>query len=307
MAHSRQRGVALLTALIVAFVAIAIGMQLGARQQTDIHRTEALRAANRAAVRLGDLERAAFVRVIEDRAEGLTGYLGPRDVAPLDALGDAAAADIGMLEDLQGRFNVNDLAGSAVAQARFRRLLVALSLDPDLADALIDWIDVDSDRRIPGGAEDDVYTRLDPPYRAANRPLTRISELRLVRGFDADVYTKLAPYLCALPRDAGLNINVADRLQIAALDDELNDTLVDAIIDRRETRPFDSFEDLRQMEELQGINIDAWGINWRSRHFLLHALVRQDGREYRMATQFEATDERYEVAVRYPEEQVWEN
>jgi general secretion pathway protein K len=36
-----------------------------------------------------------------------------------------------------------------------------------------------------------------------------VSELRLVRGVTSDVYTRLAPYVCALPKGSHLNVNTA--------------------------------------------------------------------------------------------------
>jgi DNA uptake protein ComE-like DNA-binding protein len=55
-----------------------------------------------------------------------------------------------------------------------------------LAAAVVDWRDTDSN---PGenGAEDDIYARLNPPYRCKNAPFESIEELRLVYGFTPTV------------------------------------------------------------------------------------------------------------------------
>lgn len=67
----------------------------------------------------------------------------------------------------------------------------------DLVSALIDWWDIDTDRTSfdPGagtvasaGSEDDIYQRLDDPYRARNAPLDSIEELRLIRGVGDDFW-----------------------------------------------------------------------------------------------------------------------
>ena len=48
---------------------------------------------------------------------------------------------------------------------------------------------------------------MDPPYRAANRQFSDISELLQVKGFDIKTLQILAPYIVALP-DTGVRINI---------------------------------------------------------------------------------------------------
>jgi type II secretory pathway component PulK len=63
---------------------------------------------------------------------------------------------------------------------------------------LMDWVDADDVRR-RGGAEDEWYQGRKPPYRAANRPLLSVDELRLVQGFDGKLVEALAPYVGVFP------------------------------------------------------------------------------------------------------------
>jgi general secretion pathway protein K len=98
-----------------------------------------------------------------------------------------------------------------------QRLLQVLRLDPQLANAVADWIDPDSEARA-GGAEDIDYLNLNPPYRAANRPMASVDELRLVRGFDAQTVRALLPYVTVLPVAANIiNVNTASPVVLAAL------------------------------------------------------------------------------------------
>ncbi len=115
----------------------------------------------------------------------------------------------GALEDMQGRFNLNNLAhmvfqnGRAVEDpwplAQFQRLLVAVGLEPKWAGIARDWIDADDQPGEPDGAEDSVYTSQTPPYRTGNWPMMSASELLNLPGFGADRYRKIAPYVTALP------------------------------------------------------------------------------------------------------------
>ena len=47
------------------------------------------------------------------------------------------------------------------------------------------------------------------PYREAKRGFVHVSELRLVKGVNADVYGALAPHVCALPAGTRINVNTA--------------------------------------------------------------------------------------------------
>jgi len=62
------------------------------------------------------------------------------------------------------------------------QLLMTLpGMDPSIADAILDWIDTDSEAR-PMGCEDDHYLSLPSPYACPNGPLQSVEELLLVRG-----------------------------------------------------------------------------------------------------------------------------
>ena len=54
-------------------------------------------------------------------------------------------------------------------------------MTPDVADAILDWMDSDDITR-DYGAESDFYSRLQPAYYPANGPLESIEQLLLVRG-----------------------------------------------------------------------------------------------------------------------------
>jgi type II secretory pathway component PulK len=57
---------------------------------------------------------------------------------------------------------------------------------PEVAAAIVDWRDEDSELS-PGGAEDETYLRLNPPYRCKNAPFESVEELRLVYGVTFEV------------------------------------------------------------------------------------------------------------------------
>jgi len=88
----------------------------------------------------------------------------------------------------------------------------------ELAANLLDWIDED-DVRQAGGLENEAYERREPPYRAPNRPLLSLDELRLVEGFDGALVEALRPYVTVYPLagSGGLNLNTAPSWVLAQL------------------------------------------------------------------------------------------
>ena len=87
------------------------------------------------------------------------------------------------------------------SEAQLSALFRALDLDLGPVQAILDWIDQDSETRYPNGAEDEYYTGLEVPYRTANGPFATMRELLLVRGITTEIYEKLSPHIHILPQE----------------------------------------------------------------------------------------------------------
>jgi general secretion pathway protein K len=87
-----------------------------------------------------------------------------------------------------------------------------------LADNLLDFADP-NDVRQSGGPEDAYYQEQTPPYRAWNKPLVSLSQLRLIEGFDARLAAQLERYLTVHPfaGKSGINVNTAPAHVLALL------------------------------------------------------------------------------------------
>jgi DNA uptake protein ComE-like DNA-binding protein/type II secretory pathway component PulJ len=87
------------------------------------------------------------------------------------------------LQDESSRLNLKILMTAEKSKAgSARTMLLALpGMDELIADAILDWIDEDSEAR-EYGAETDVYASLATPYAPKNGPLQTIEELLLVQG-----------------------------------------------------------------------------------------------------------------------------
>jgi len=141
---------------------------------------------------------------------------------------DFGIDDIEMsIEDLQGRFNLNNIGHQNPAIRRGQRIIFLNLLEilefneldqrESLYGALLDWVD-ENNLASPNGIESGQYASRDTPYYAADQKLTSVGELRFVEGFTADVITKLRPFVTVLPVDnARININTTSSEVLASL------------------------------------------------------------------------------------------
>ncbi|MFA7386546.1 MAG: type II secretion system minor pseudopilin GspK [Thiohalobacteraceae bacterium] len=272
----RQRGVALITALLVVALATVAAVAMASRQQLDVRRTANLLDGDQA---------YAYAQAVEGWARMI---LNRDDTKEVDALDDAWAQRLppisvtggqidGFISDLQGRFNLNNIVTadgeiSEVDLQYFLRLLRALQIDEGLVLAVVDWVDQDFETRFPDGAEDDYYLGTDLPYRAANQPFQSISELRLVKGVDADVWNALAPYVSALPERTLLNINTAAAPLLQALHEDLSPQIAEQLVETRGEAGYDDFNTFLQQDVFAGKEL-AVNIGVASQYFLVRAEV----------------------------------
>jgi general secretion pathway protein K len=182
---------------------------------------------------------------------------------------------VGGLEDLQGRFNINSVAGKApegqrftAAQRQFIRLLQTLE-EPQVSEqdatliteALMDWLDADGEPR-DFGAEDDYYFDISPSYRTANRALASVSELRLVAYMTAEIYQGLLPNLTVWGDGDSINIHTAPEAvlrTINTVDDlqPLSQLEGESLVALRGEEGFESVQALLEGPTLAGREIDA--------------------------------------------------
>ena len=207
----RQRGVALLIAILLVALGTMIAAAVAYENAMSARRGIATFAFDQAfLVAQGAEALAAYGlrQVYQNSGNDHPFYLGQgwdKPVGPVEVVPGVMLT--ASLEDLQGRFNLNNLVDPTTGQAdpaevqAFTALLENLGLETKWAGFMVDWIDHDSLPSNPDGAEDTVYTGLEPQYRTANRYITSITELLALPGFGRDRYLKLAPYVAALPRE----------------------------------------------------------------------------------------------------------
>ena len=220
----RQRGIALITAILLVALATILAATIGYENAMTARRgsatfafeqsLEVSKAAEAIAAYALRATRQTYHTTTDPTQPWATPY-GPVDLVP----GVTLEA---WLADAQGRFNLNNLVnadGSTNPNAVlvFANLLTALQLEPKWAPMLADWIDSDTVPNNPDGAEDSVYLSQTPPYRAANMFITSASEILALPGFGRDRYLKIAPFITALPQGTAVNLCTAPMIVLNAL------------------------------------------------------------------------------------------
>lgn len=247
----KQRGVALIMAIVMVAIATVLAVRIGTRASLDMRRTAGLIALDQAwHVALGAEAWAAEV-LRKDREDSQTDHPGEHWAQPIPPLPVDGGTVRGALEDMQGRFNLNNLlmdngTVNESAVTRFERLLVNAGADRRWARIAADWLDSDTVPGFPDGAEDGNYLSQNPPYRSANGPVTTITELMALPGMTLEEYLRIRPYVAALPMGTKINLCTASAPVLAALVEGGTDFGdADSLLANRRTGCFPTIEDVK--------------------------------------------------------------
>lgn len=271
----RQRGVALITVLLVVAVVTVVTAGMIARQQLSIRST-----ANQLQVRQawhyaqgGELlAQSILLRDLRrGQNESPVDHLGEPWAQPLMSFDLEEGGQIRLrIEDATGRFNLNSLVRdeqpNEAAIQQFRRLLLRLNIDAPYAEQLVDWLDSNQDATGAYGAEDNRYLLLNPPYRTADRALQDVSELRLL-GMTYAHFQTLAPYVSALPAEVGLNVNTASALLLSTLADGLSVEAAQSLVEARGATGYRELGTFLQQPALQGQAVAVENLTVSSDYF----------------------------------------
>lgn len=342
MDGSRERGMALVAALLVAAVIAGIAVALTARDRYAILAVTRGREMATVDALVQELEVAAARALAQDAEAGTHDSADEAWHTRTFVAGRDGFEASARLEDVQRRFNLNSLvvetppdagggeapevtpgtAGPAVpaaspaarramldfarsagvaaptatdggkdaeaaglrteqiAAARFALLLRALDLPASLLPAVLDWLDADGETRFPDGAEDDYYSRQRPAYRAANGRFEDVSELRLVRGVNEEIYGRLAPFITVLDDPGPINVNTAPPEILMTLGPGIDRGTAEMLVVAREAQPFTDLETLLRHPALAGRAVLPEGLATGTQWFELDTRVDHDDLPY---------------------------
>lgn len=247
IAIARQRGIALITAMLIFALLGTLALSLTWDNQLDTRRTMAMlfyEEGVQAALGAESWVQGILRQDLEDSDTDHLGEIWAIEIPALPLVSDTIQGEVfGTVEDLQGRFNINNLIdgnGEVDAESlkQFRRLLTALDLDPRFAGIAADWLDANRIAEFPDGAEDPIYTSMIPPYRTANQSLTNATELAALDGMDKASLDTLLPHIVALPGRTAINVNTATAAVLQSLDENMTVADVQRLLAEREEGGF---------------------------------------------------------------------
>jgi general secretion pathway protein K len=244
----RDRGAAIILAMLIAALAAAVAATVFADQQrwsrAVEHRRDQVQAQ---AIVMAGVQWARQVLDDDARRSDIDHLREPWAV-PLPPIPLDNGEIRGAIVDAQGRLNINALGDNGTTAELERRRIAALFAQrggPVAAlDAIADWIDADAIVR-ESGAEDAFYAAQPVPGLPADVPLIRTAELASVKGVTPQSLDAVAPFLSALPAGTPVNLNTAPPEVLATIVDGLDTDRLAALIADRGPKPFQSISDFR--------------------------------------------------------------
>lgn len=262
MPKSDERGVALLLALLVLALLVALILEFDADARREYRDAAAFRDNFKATVLSRAAAQAARAVLQQDllrdkQAGQFYDALTDLWAFPIEkyAIGDGMLT--AQIEDEGGKLNLNDLAAGGDPNARkakllrVKRLFELLQVNPDLVDAIVDWVDAD-DVPEAAGAETLYYQSLRPAYRAANGPLQTVRDLRLIKGMTPEIVERLLRYVTVYPKEgeSKVNVNTADMIVLQSLDPRISQSVAGEII---QGRPYKTIQELDRVSSFAEI------------------------------------------------------
>ena len=283
----RQRGAALLTAMIIVTVVATLASGMVWQQWRALQVEAAERAQTQSQwVLQGALD---WTRMIlrEDAREGGADHLGEPWAAPLAEarLSTFLAADrsmaedapdaflSGRIEDAQARYNLRNLIQQGKVSRQelqtLERLCGFLGLNGDVAPRLADALR----RATPGSATE---APPDTGATAAVLPLmpTSVEDLGWL-GLDAATVQRLKPYVVLLPRETPVNLNTAPKEVIAAVLPGVDLASAERLVQSRLREHLKSPADAKAVLGERALT-DARRVSVNTSYFIVYGALRLD-------------------------------
>ncbi len=293
--NSRQKGAALITVMLVIALVSVIAVNLGSKLQMQITRMGNLQQAEQSYwmwLSAEDVLKEALKRELNEN-DGVANnqQSWASRTGPFPVEGGQIAARV---RDLSSCFNLNSLVtdeedpGTLERRKRqYKALLQSVELDEyqaqGLTDSLVDWIDGDTQLSGSNGAEDPDYQGLPKPYLAANSLLLDVSELRMIRGYSREVVRKLRPYVCVIPNETALMINVNTlkdeqaALLTAVTEGKMSLQDAQSFLSNRPEAGYESNEEVDEVEAIANVKSELNGelseLDVESEYFQLTAYI----------------------------------
>ncbi|OQX10161.1 MAG: hypothetical protein BWK73_21050 [Thiothrix lacustris] len=284
-----QRGIAILTVLVMVALVMTLAAVIFARQSRAVRQQDNYQSLERAWQYALSLEQFVGMELQRDAKSNQYDALneGWATVLPSLPIEEGSGVKVGefsgKLEDLQGRYNLNNVINEEGLlrpdqQIALQRVVSSAKLPAGFASAVVDWLDKNEVIFDGEGAESDYYLSSAIPYRAANMAFSDVSELRLLRlelpnEDKTAALQRLQAMVTTLPVQAmvtTVNANTASAEVLEALG--LSEQQAALIVGERKTDPYETAQDLADKADLTPDQKPLFGVS--SQYFRLQGEVR---------------------------------
>lgn len=280
MTLASQRGAAIITALFVTALVAVAAMAMIERLRIDLRRTELILNNTKAHLYAEGSIAWAMEQLNSNlkrkKPDNIT------DIMPIKSTISKIenATVFSVIYDQESLFNLNNLTDPEVHLGFIQLIKTVeptMSIDDakNLIIAIRDWIS-------PTGTNnqlDDYYAKQSPAYAAPHRLMVSISELRLIKGVTPKLYTKLSPFITALPEATNININSAPPQVLMSLSPTLSTEAALAIVSHRKQHPFATLENFLQFDIVKNNHVNDKKISVISSYFLVKTNVKVENQE----------------------------
>jgi len=274
----RQRGVAIVTALLLTTLAVTVVGSLFWQQQVQVRSIENQRLQlQKQWILRGALDWAQLI-LRADASQSNEDHLGEPWATPLaetrldeyvdNPRADPEASDAvlsGTIIDAQSRFNLNNLASNGTVNQRevavLRRLLIQLGFNGNLAPAAAEL--VASGQRPASEGQGRAVMRVE-----------HVEDLLAAQGFTPDIVARLREFVVVLPGMRAINVNTASPEVLAARIDTLSISDAAAIVAARDNAWFRSTQEFLDRARSTGVSGAVEHVDVKTEYFLINGHVR---------------------------------
>jgi general secretion pathway protein K len=278
--RARQKGAALIVALLLTALGAAVAAQLIQPLAGWLQREYASRDVQ-ASYTLADAAATWSLTVLAGDARTSTiDHYGELWAIPLPPTQVEGGTVEGRITDLQAKFNLNSVADAngnrsevnvQICKAVFARAGVPVALAERLADA------IDRDGvTINGQSESQSYGNA-----MRNAPIAFLSDLIAVGGFTQAHLEQIAPWADVLPEPTPINVNTASPEMLAAASPNISQEQWAKALAARQSKPF---ANVNELATALGVGVPESAFSVNAHYFEMNARIRFDYVSHRITT-----------------------
>ena len=286
---TRQRGVAIVTALLLAALAITVVMSLFGQQNVQVRSIENQRyQLQKQWVMRGALDWSRLI-LREDAKVNRVDYIGEPWSVPLEesrlddyvdngrtAEDDTDATLSGYIIDAQSRLNLTNLAQNGVVDLptlqAYQKLLSAQGLDAGLATATASMVTATQATAAQFNPDGTV---LSAAVKAKTLAFTQVDDLLAIPGYTTEVVAKLRDLVVFLPIATPINVNTASAQVISARIAGISLSDAQQIVTSRDQAYFRDMADFNaRWNTSKGAAPNPNLVSTQTNYFIVHGHVR---------------------------------